>query len=469
MKRILSLALAALLGLTGCAAPVCTAEQAPENSGGAQSAPGRWNPSLMALSEPVYPEFPQQPVLPEEGPEGAWEAYMDAYHKYTDALAALRGDDPHITEAEHAALNAFAAKSVPQVLAGQEGKNAVYSPLSLWSALAMLAQCANGNSRQQVLNAMGADSVEALQEQSEHLWRTLYTDDGQSALILANSIWLNSNLQGNYVQETLDLLAQNYYAGTYSVPMGTDTADQVVTNWVDRQTNGLIGSDAPVVETQPDVLALLVSSLYYKAAWQDEFHADQTEEDIFTDAAGNEVRVDFMHKTEDANFIRREGYQAARLATHLGEMVFVLPDEGVAPEALLQEEDFLARLEFYGDAASWGEVQWSVPKFDVNSDLDLMDALKRLGITDLPDYNRADLSALTDLDAFLSEAKQLARVKVDEEGVEAAAVTILSVKNLNLPPQSTEVCVMDLDRPFLFVIRAEGVPLFVGIVNQVQA
>ena len=468
MKRILSLALAALLGLTGCAAPVCTAEQAPENSGGAQSAPGRWNPSLMALSEPVYPEFPQQPVLPEEGPEGAWEAYMDAYHKYTDALAALRGDDPHITEAEHAALNAFAAKSVPQVLAGQEGKNAVYSPLSLWSALAMLAQCANGNSRQQVLNAMGADSVEALQEQSEHLWRTLYTDDGQSALILANSIWLNSNLQGNYVQETLDLLAQNYYAGTYSVPMGTDTADQVVTNWVDRQTNGLIGSDAPVVETQPNVLALLVSSLYYKAAWQDEFHADQTEEDIFTDAAGNEVRVDFMHKTEDANFIRREGYQAARLATHLGEMVFVLPDEGVAPEALLQEEDFLARLEFYGDAASWGEVQWSVPKFDVNSDLDLMDALKRLGITDLPDYNRADLSALTDLDAFLSEAKQLARVKVDEEGVEAAAVTILTVECTALPPQPTEVCVMDLDRPFLFLIRTQDVPLFIGIVNQVS-
>ena len=34
-----------------------------------------------------------------------------------------------------------------------------------------------------------------------------------------------------------------------------------------------------------------------------------------------------------------------------------------------------------------------------------------------------------------------------------------------LPPE--EVCVMDLDRPFLFVIRAEGVPLFVGVVNQI--
>ena len=466
MKRILSLTLAALLGLAGCAAPVCTAERAPEDGGGAQSAPGYWNPSLMALSEPVYPEFPQQPVLPEEGHEGAWEAYMDAYHKYTDALAALRGEDGGITEAEHAILNTFAARSTALVLASQEGENAIYSPLSLWSALAMLAQCAGGNSRRQVLDAIGAEDAAALQNQVEHIWRALYTDDGMSSLILANSIWLNSNMEGTYVQDTLDTLAQKYYAGAYSVPMGTGEADAAVTQWVNEQTKGLIGSDAPVVQTDTLTLALLVSSLYYKAAWQNEFMPDRTEIDTFTDAAGQETQVDFMHRTEDANFIRREGYQAARLVTQLGEMVFVLPDQGIAPESLLQEEDFLARLEFYGDAASWGEVQWSVPKFDVNSDLDLMDALKRLGITDLPDYNRADLSALTDLDAFLSEAKQLARVKVDEEGVEAAAVTILTDESTALPPQPTEVCIMDLDRPFLFVIRTEDVPLFIGVVNQ---
>lgn len=456
MKRILSLALACALLLAGCSAP-----QNREGTSGKENA--RMN---YALSEPLYPEFPQQPVMPEGGPSEGWEAYREAYDKYQDALAALRGEDGGITEAEHAILNTFAARSTALVLASQEGENAIYSPLSLWSALAMLAQCADGNSRRQVLDAIGAEDAAALQNQVEHIWRALYTDDGMSSLILANSIWLNSNMEGTYVQDTLDTLAQKYYAGAYSVPMGTGEADAAVTQWVNEQTKGLIGSDAPVVQTDTLTLALLVSSLYYKAAWQDAFHADQTEEDVFTDAAGNEVRVDFMHRTEDANFIRREGYQAARLVTQLGEMVFVLPDQGIAPESLLQEEDFLARLEFYGDAANWGEVQWSVPKFDVNSGLDLMDALKRLGITDLPDYNRADLSALTDLDAFLSEAKQLARVKVDEEGVEAAAVTILIEKTDSLPPQPTEVCVMDLDRPFLFVIRTEDVPLFIGVVNQ---
>lgn len=456
MRRILSLALAAALLLAGCA-------------GGAGEPDGK-EPEKMSytLAEPAYPEFPQQPQMPAEGPEGGWEAYQEAYDKYMDALTALRGENSGVSEAEHAALAAFAARSTPLVLAGREGENAIYSPLSLWSALAMLARCAGGDSRQQVLDALGADSVEQLREQVSHICQTLYTDDGLSALILANSVWLNSALEGAYVRDTLDALAQKYYAGAYAVPMGEPAADRAVSDWVNEQTRGLIGGDRPVVQTNADTLALLVSSLYYKAAWMDEFNADQTEIDTFTDAAGNETRIDFMHRTKDDAFIRRDGYQAARLATRLGEMVFVLPDEGVTPESLLQREDFLSRLEFYGDAAMYGEVQWSVPKFDVSSDLNLMDALKSMGVADLLVPEKADLSALTDLPAFLSDAKQMARVKADEEGVEAAAVTILAVRNTSLPPQPTEVCVMDLDRPFLFVIRTRDVPLFIGVVNQVQ-
>lgn len=461
MKRIMSLALAAALLLAGCAAGA----QDPAGAG----EPGRKEPEKMSytLAEPIYPEFPKQPQMPAEGPIGGWEAYQEAYDKYMDALTALRGENSNVSEAEHAALTAFAAKSLPLAIAGREGENAVYSPLSLWSALAMLAQCAEGESRQQVLDAIGTDSVEQLREQVSHIWQALYTDDGLSTLILANSIWLNSSLEGNYVRDTLDTLAQKYYAGAYSVPMGEPEADQAVTDWVKKQTNGLIGGNQPVVQTKAETLALLVSSLYYKAAWVSEFLPDQTEIDVFTDAAGNESRVDFMHKTKDDDFIRRDGYQAARLQTRLGEMVFVLPDKGVTPESLLQRENFLSRLEFYGDATTYGEVRWSVPKFDVNSDLNLMDALKTMGITDLPDRDRADLSALTDLPAFLSDAKQLARVKVDEEGVEAAAVTILDIATCCLP-MDPEVCVMDLDRPFLFVIRTQDVPLFIGVVNQVQ-
>ena len=468
MKRTLSIVLAMALLLAGCAGPAAGAGrgEAVQTSGGTGTggAPNP-RPTLRTLAQPVYPEFPQRPQMPEAGGEKEWDAYMEAREKYESALAAIRGENSGLSLEGASSLNAFAAKSTPLVLKGHEGENAVYSPLSLWSALAMLAQCAGGDSRQQVLDAIGTGDVDSLQEQVSGLWRALYTDDGQSSLIFANSIWLNGNLRGSYVQETLDALAEKHFAGAYSVPMGTDEADRAVTGWVKEQTRGLIGGDSPVVETKPETLALLASSLYYKAAWLDEFAEQLTEQDVFTDAAGQESKVDFMHRTERAAFLRQDGYQAASLNTHLGEMVFVLPDEGVSPESLLQRQDFLSDLEFSSKLI--GEVRWSVPKFDVDSDLGLLSALSALGVTELPDPEKANLSALTDLDAFLSDAKQLARVKVDEEGVEAAAVTILEMNTCALPLPPEEVCVMDLDRPFLFVIRTQDIPLFIGIVNQV--
>lgn len=462
MNQILALILAAALALTGCVtvSPAGPGEISP--SPGDESSPGYVNPSLMALREPEYPDFPTYPQEPEDN--GDWNAYFKAQTSYRDALTDLRGEG--VSPSARSSLAGFAGRSTALALAGHQGENAIYSPLSLWSALAMLAQCADGDSRRQVLDALGVDSVEALQDQVSQVWRGLYTDDGCSSLLLANSVWLNSGMEGGYVQDTLDVLAQRYYAGAYAVPMGTQIADQAVTNWIDEQTGGLIGGEGPVVKTTSDTLALLVSSLYYRAGWQSEFLPANTWEDTFTDPSGAQASVDFMHQTKRDSFLKRENYQAARLSTQQGEMVFVLPREGLSPEALLQDPEFLSGLDFQGADACHGKVEWSVPRFDVNSTLDLPGTLAALGVTDLLDRNRADLSALTSLDAYLSGAKQLSRVKVDEEGVEAAAVTILTMGVTSVSPEPDELCVMDLDRPFLFVIRAEGVPLFVGVVNR---
>ena len=468
MKRTIAMLLLLAL-LAGCAAQPAPDDSSspsgpdPDHDG---SAPEPVQVRLLdyALAQPEYPSFPTKPVFPENGSASDWEAYDAALPQYEQGLSALRGEGQLPEEKD--ALRRFAAASLPLALAGHEGENAVYSPVSLWSALAMLAPCAQGESREQVLTALGVDRTEALQDQVSRLWRSLYTDDGNNALVLANSIWLNSGLKGRYVQSTLDTLAQKYFAGTYAVPMGTPAADQAITNWISEQTHGLIGGGEPVVQTIPEAAALLASSLYYRAGWTDSFFEAFNTQDIFTDAAGNETTVDFMRKGDSGVFLKREGYQAAELPTQLGSMLFILPEEGVTPESLLQEPVLLTGLEGCQDLRE-GDIHWSMPKFDVDSKLDLMDALDRLGITDLLDPAQADLSALTDLPAYLSGAEQLSRVKVDEEGVEAASVTMLAAAGCSLPPEPEEICVMDLDRPFLFAIRMSGVPLFVGIVNQV--
>ena len=93
--------------------------------------------------------------------------------------------------------------------------------------------------------------------------------------------------------------------------------------------------------------------------------------------------------------------------------------------------------------------------------------MQALGVTDAFDAVTADLTPLTDDDAVVTSVMQAARVKIDEEGVEAAAYTEIVADNTAAiePPPVVE---MDLDRPFLFVIfDGNHVPLFVGTVQTV--
>ena len=71
-------------------------------------------------------------------------------------------------------------------------------------------------------------------------------------------------------------------------------------------------------------------------------------------------------------------------------------------------------------------VNLAVPKFDVASDMELKKDLMNLGITDIFDPETADFSPMTDdTAAYLSQAKHAVRVAVDEEGVTAAAYTVI--------------------------------------------
>ena len=401
-------------------------------------------------------EYPDTPPYPDE--ENGWDqADYEAWREDLQARLALGRE-------QSAALGDFLAASARQLLTGAAGENRVYSPLNIYLALAMLAEVTDGESRGQILEVLGAESIEGLREQAGAVWNAAYRDDGVTTTVLASSLWISEDLI--YRQETLDALAEHYYAASYQAPMGTDAADQALTDWTAEQTRGLIGSDGKVLETTPDTLMVLASTLYVMGRWNTEFQPENNTDDVFTTADGAEQEAEFMHRTENAYFLSREGYQAASLHSSAGEVVFVLPDEGVSPRELLADPEFLGSLDVYGDDGIYGEVRWSVPKFDVGSDLDLKSTLAGLGITSVLDTKTADFSPLTGTEpVWLDQAKQIARVQVDEQGIVAAAVTLLGLGDGG-PEVDPRICVMDLDRPFLFVVRSNNdVNLFVGVVD----
>ena len=358
----------------------------------------------------------------------------------------------------------FSSETAAKIFA--EGENTVYSPVSLYMALGMVTELTEGQTKRQVTNLLGVSDSEALRQWTQSLWRQLYCDEKDSALWLGTAAFLNEAM--TFHKEPLEVLAEDYYASSYGLPMGTSGADKAIAAWLDRQTNDLLTDDTGAIRTEKRDLLRLYNTIYYKAAWQAEFFGGATAEDIFTAADGTEQRADFMHiAIEGSPVARGEGYRRASLyLKDGGEMTFYLPDEGVTVEELLQRKNILNELLAVDEWVV--RVNWSVPKFDLHDSLKLNDALQTLGVTDAFDKNKADFAPLTEQPAYVESVNQAARVRIDEEGVEAAAYTEVDTNAAAAPPQEMPEEEMNLNRPFLFVIWKDGAPLFVGAVQTME-
>ena len=409
-----------------------------------------------AVREAAYPVFPKEPVYEDyidENGEGDWDAYDAAYSEYREALQKLgKGERP-----DDSAVRRFADQTAAEIFTGRE--NTVYSPISLYAALGMLTELTDGETRQQVMALLSAADTEALRQQINRLWISVY-QDGDAVCRLANAAFARED--ADVKQAAVDALAEWYFASSYRVPMGTEEADEAIASWLNQQTGGLLAEETGNIHTEKENLLRLYNTIYYKAGWLNAFESGQTGTDTFTAADGSKQQTDFMHRTDEGTYRQGEGYTAAPKSLKYGRMVFVLPEEGVTPESLLQRQGFLSEL---AEGYEGARVIWSVPRFDVKSSVDLADALKALGVADAFEADKADFTPLTDNIAYVSSVMQAARVKIDEEGVEAAAYTEIVAKS-DGAPEPSPVVEMNLNRPFAFVIfDGNDVPLFVGTVQ----
>lgn len=453
MERVRAICCAVLAGLmlAGCAVQ----PQTDNKRGGGAAV----DLTKYVVKEAAYPAYPQEPRFEDyfdENGEGDWDTYMAAEDEYLAALQKL--GKGRLDQESAAPVLTFADRTAEAIFTNSE--NRVYSPISLYAALSMLTEMTDGETKRQVMALLGAADSETLRQTVRDLWLSAYIDDGKSVCRLANGAFLRES--ADVKQEAVDALVDWYYASTYRVPMGTEEADKAIAGWLNQNTGGLLSEETGNIRTDGNDLLRLYNTIYYKSSWRDAFESSRTREDVFTAANGAKQKTEFMHRTESGSYRKGDGYTAAPRSLNYGRMVFVLPDEGVTPESLLQRQGLLTELTGDYNAA---ELVWSVPKFDVKSSTELNGVLQVLGVTDAFDMAEADFTPLTDNGAFLSSAMQAARVKIDEEGVEAAAYTEIVCADsamMEVPPTVE----MDLDRPFLFVIfDNSNVPLFVGTVN----
>ena len=406
---------------------------------------------------PTYPQMVRYPKAED------FESFKD-YLAATDAYRAAQKAQYDQPDGYADSLTNFFAVSIAQFLQG-EG-NTAYSPLNVYMAMAMLAETTGGNSRQQILDLFGVETIEELRAQAGHVWNAHYCDDGRSTILMANSLWLDHKFP--YHQEAADRLAQYYYASTFHGDLGTEPLDQQLREWLNANTGGLLKEQANNVKLNPETVFALASTIYFSADWADKFYEENTYDETFH-APGGDMQTPFMHQTRRDIYYRGTNFGAIRLSlAGNNQMWLILPDEGFTTEDILKSDEYL---QLTLNPGSWYGITYKIhlrlPKFDVVQQQDLIQGMRKLGITDIFNTATSDFSPLSSVGGlYVSMINHAARVTIDETGCTAAAFTVIAGDSAGTPDQ-VETLYFNLNHPFLFIVSSrDNLPLFAGIVKQ---
>ncbi len=361
------------------------------------------------------------------------------------------------------AVNGFSYETAYELL--KEDGNTCYSPISLYYVLAAAAEGAKGQTRDEILELLGESDTDVLSAQCHNLYNILFKDNEIGKLLMKGSVWIDDSLEidSGYT----DRLADKYYTESYHGDFASRDMADAMKQWIKDNTGGM---DMDIEPDADKVLAIL-NTVYFSDQWIDRFEKRLTKKDEFHLSDGSTVECEFMNAAYASHYyMKGDGYTRSTLSfKNSGSMYFVLPDEGVDVRSLVDSPEKIHNVLFEGDGAM-GEVIWKVPKFSYDTELELDDTLKKLGVTTCFTGD-ADFSGMGTLKSgeniFVSDVKQNSHIELDENGVTASAFTEIGYAGAALPDGRAE---MVLDRPFLYaIVNEKGVIIFIGICdNPVQ-
>lgn len=420
---------------------------------------GEMSYASYIIEAAAYPETPVLPAEDADWSDPAVLAAVDAWYEATEARrnAAITNPEGYYSFVEHSA----------QALLNEDGANRVYSPLSLWLDLDMLAQLSAGESRAQLLDMLGEASLETLAAQHASLWKSQYWDDGNQACALGAALWLDQSVM--IQPEAAAALASRCAASVFQGDMKSPGYNEALREWLNLSTRGLLSDEVSALRFEDEAQMSAAATIYYRGRWVDAFSKSATAPGVFHGAV-SDAEADFMHEAKEGTLYHGEHFTAfAKDLGDMGSALFVLPDAETSPQALIMDDEVFRLMR---GMATWEHsedaiVRFAMPKLDCREQLDLKATLEQLGLGGLFSAETADFSeALSgERPVHLSSMLQISRVVMDEEGVEAAAITVTDVFGA-LVQELDEVDFV-LDRPFLFVLMGQGnVPLFMGVVSQ---
>lgn len=380
-------------------------------------------------------------------------------------LPTMQPIELNVTEKEMAAQQGNFASTLSFKLYRQLGgktDNWLVSPFSLQCALGMLSNGANGETHDEILYTLGLSqySQEEVNAYFKKLIEGLHTVNSAITVKTSNSVWGNAGVPLKEDFQKMNI--ENYSAMVSQLDFSDPSAVDQINAWCNQTTEGLIPSI--LEEVNPTATVYLLNSLYFKARWESEFAPEKTQEGYFNTSSGKVVKAHFMQTQRMAAYVENEWFTSTSLSYQNDSYVMrlILPQPEISIDQVLQALS-------ESDGNLWenvvlADINLKMPRFTLENKLDLVSTLQALGMNKAF-TNEADFSSMSDISTYISLVQQATRLKVDEEGSEGAATTVIE-GDLMSPLPEEEVDFF-LDRPFLFQIieSSTGTVLFMGQVG----
>lgn len=347
------------------------------------------------------------------------------------------------------------------------GKNYFVSPLSAEMALAMLCNGTAGETEQEIRKVLGIDgfTLNDLNSYNHKILRSLPAIDGRTTMTFANGFWARKSL--NLQKSYQNLISDQYDASCFSFD-DLEKAKSEINNWCDKHTDHMIKE---MMGQNDSFVFALINALYFKGEWSSKFNAAETQPKVFHNHDGTTSKVQMMHKTTETNlfFYGYNDYCHA-LFMPFGNRAFgftvILPAEGYTLDdcaARLNDQEMADLMTQYHGKCALVEM----PRFTLDYAYSLNELLQAMGIQKLFSPEQDLSGMLTSTDPLVIDAKQKARIEVDEKGAKAAAVTSVSGLNSAPGPSGDDAWEFIVDEPFLFLIHEQstGSVVFAGRIN----
>lgn len=330
-----------------------------------------------------------------------------------------------------------------------KNKNMIYSPLSIKYALSMLKEGAANDTKVELDNLLKDISLTKYQNIDKKL-------------SLANALFIKNEFKDNVLTSYIDKLKEKYDA---EIKYDEFKSASNINKWISDKTFNIIKnvlSDSYF--SDPDLKMILINALAIDMEWLVKFDDENTYGSDFVKENDEVITVAMMHQfTKDKSFkyYQDESYDLVSLPlkkyqdTQL-EFIAILPKNERLHDFIIDDNFTTNVNNLLNKMSSVKEnvaLSISIPRFQYDYSINVVDDLKALGVKNIFDEELADFSDMSNKPMYVSEILHKADIKFSERGVKAAAVTVILTSETTAIQDEVDIKTLKFDKPFMYLIR----------------